>query len=586
MIPKIIHYCWFGDDSLPEEYQQYIDRWAELHKGWNLFRWDEKDLPTDIPYLNNAVKNKKWANVSNLMRLYVLLKHGGIYLDTDIKVIKPLTPLLKNDCFLGFESDNQDEFWVNNAVLGAIPEHKFVRDCYEQIQDDFDGTEEANLSAPVLTTNILRIKWGLKEYGIQKVGDIQLYPINYFYPVKGYESFKAKKTDTQLPEEAYTVHMWGRSWYSREMFIRDIEVLQEYTNDLSKLTGEKDNEIANLQKNGTSLANILAEKQLDVEKLEADRNNLFKVVPKISDVIEKKTESLVSIFKTQFSTYSKYAEDKYINSEEFRIFSSTIASDFEKINNGSQLIEKKCIELNEKVTGFLLRFSLLEDNIHKGNIHNDLLEGNFHQLVENSAEQGATISKLLNLVNSEVENIALIKEQGEEVKNFILRIENSISSKINKIEYSFTSAIVFYEKQLTVVDRIIKELQKEISGLVERFDRYETLLNSNFKKTGEDLDLLLKSNEDLNIISKENADKQNVEIQLLRGAIQSLSDQVNSLNSSVQKKDKMVDTLINDIRFYQQKISFYEKNYENQSLFRVMMNHLTKKGKNSRTNDR
>ena len=128
MIPKIIHYCWFGGEAIPEEYQQYKQEWHQLHPGWEIMRWDETNFKFNNAYLRKAKKLKNWANISNFARLKVLADFGGIYLDTDMKLVKPLDALRKHQCFLGFESGaaKSKDFFVNNAVMGCQPQTPFA----------------------------------------------------------------------------------------------------------------------------------------------------------------------------------------------------------------------------------------------------------------------------------------------------------------------------------------------------------------------------------------------------------------------------------------------------------------------------
>src|SRR5690349_18123211 len=158
MLPKVIHYCWFGESDIPEDYKKIITEWEVLHPGWTIKRWDESNTPMSLPYIKKAREHNNWANISNYARLYALGREGGIYLDTDMKVLKPLDELLSNDCFLGFESgnDGSNDFWVNNAIMGATAGHPFVSECEQCILEQFDGTEQANLSSPQLVTAVLK----------------------------------------------------------------------------------------------------------------------------------------------------------------------------------------------------------------------------------------------------------------------------------------------------------------------------------------------------------------------------------------------------------------------------------------------
>ncbi|HMR91507.1 MAG TPA: glycosyltransferase [Chitinophagaceae bacterium] len=288
MIPKILHYCWFGSKELPENSRRLITEWARLHPEWTMVRWDEQNSPMDLPYIKAAYAKKKWANISNLVRLYALMMQGGIYLDTDMQIIKPLDPLLDARCFLGFEAGSQDDpvFWVNNAIMGAEAAHPFAADAFQALQQKFDGTEDANLSAPVLMTDLLKEKWGLEKYGQQEISGIHIYPLEFFYPVKGYESYKTKTELTELPAQTYTVHHWNRSWYSSEMFVHDIEMLQAYVADLQTALTRTSQELDKKLTEVKELGSINKE-------LQHSNDRYKKIMASINDYLQQPVENQV-----------------------------------------------------------------------------------------------------------------------------------------------------------------------------------------------------------------------------------------------------------------------------------------------------
>lgn len=134
MIPKIIHYAWFGGKPLPADAQKYIEQWRRLLPDYEIRRWDESNFPLDYNrYTRQAAKMKAWAFVSDVCRLYVLDKFGGIYLDTDIELLKTLDPMLENS-FIGEESTgpccgvigaNPNELWVQK-FLHYYDTHHFI----------------------------------------------------------------------------------------------------------------------------------------------------------------------------------------------------------------------------------------------------------------------------------------------------------------------------------------------------------------------------------------------------------------------------------------------------------------------------
>lgn len=208
MIPKIIHYCWFGKKEIPEKQIQYINKWLEIFEGYQIIKWNEDNSPMHLLYMRTAYENKKWANMSNFTRLWAIAEHGGIYLDTDIDVLKTFNPLLSNNCFFGFEDIYVDwDGCINNAVIGAVPSHSFILEMKDRLLKEFDGLEQAHLSSPHLTTRLLKEK-GLREYKEQYLNDIHIYPIDFFYPYSWHQKF----TPECVKPNTYCIHHFEKSW--------------------------------------------------------------------------------------------------------------------------------------------------------------------------------------------------------------------------------------------------------------------------------------------------------------------------------------------------------------------------------------
>ena len=207
MIPRIVHYCWFGPNKISMNHQGYIDGWKALMPDFEVMEWNEENSPRH-PYLIKALENNKWANAANLVRLHALKEWGGIYLDTDIEVLRPLDAFLINDAFVGFEVRHFDwEGCVNNAVFGSVKDHWFVREMLDRISRDFDGTEQAHLSSPHLTTHVLQ-EHGLDGYKRQNINGVEVYPVEVFYPYGWHEIFNPNC----IGKDTHTIHWYGKSW--------------------------------------------------------------------------------------------------------------------------------------------------------------------------------------------------------------------------------------------------------------------------------------------------------------------------------------------------------------------------------------
>ncbi|ULQ56470.1 hypothetical protein KJS94_17610 [Flavihumibacter rivuli] len=232
MIPKIIHYCWFGDQELPEEYKTLIREWELQHPDWTIIKWSEENYHSEYTYAENAKRNGNWANLSNLARLEILYKHGGVYLDTDMKVIKPLDNLIHHKVFLGFEEgkEGSDNFWVNNAILGSEKESQFIKYCIEQLLSNFDGSEPASESSPQLTTKVLKQYYNLRNFGNQLLNEeVSIYETEFFYPIPWFNAKEVNNYQEHITKNTHTVHMWARTWFSKKMMLSMIDELQSWS---------------------------------------------------------------------------------------------------------------------------------------------------------------------------------------------------------------------------------------------------------------------------------------------------------------------------------------------------------------------
>lgn len=208
MIPKIIHYCWFGGKPKPQSVLKYIDTWKKQCPDYNIMEWNETNY--DV-YKNNYVKGayqeKKWAFVSDYCRIDVLYQYGGIYLDTDVEVLKSFDDLLNLTAFVGMES----ETLVATCLIASEKKGDMVRDflaCYDNLEFDSlnPGTNVLRL------TSMLEKKIGHVGYDINHKEYVIIFPFEYFV-ANDYGTGKVKKT-----VDTYSVHHYTSTWlpwYSR-----------------------------------------------------------------------------------------------------------------------------------------------------------------------------------------------------------------------------------------------------------------------------------------------------------------------------------------------------------------------------------
>jgi len=232
MIPKIIHYCWFGHQPLPPKALKCLASWQKFCPEYELKRWDETNI--DIKqnrFLKDAYDSGKYAFVSDFVRLDVIYRYGGVYLDTDVELLKPLDSLAKYQAFFGMEAVGK----VNTGLgFGAEPQSRLIYDLREPYLCEASGSKpfktcvERNL--PVFRT------WGLlmsdKTQHLVD-GQVVVYATEYFDP-KSLESGKI-----QLTSNTIAIHHYDASWKSHSWLAMRITRLKVKTHrHINRLFGD------------------------------------------------------------------------------------------------------------------------------------------------------------------------------------------------------------------------------------------------------------------------------------------------------------------------------------------------------------
>lgn len=214
MIPRKIHYCWFGGAPLPAQAEKCIASWRKFCPDFELIRWDESNFDlNENSYVRYCYDNKKWAFLTDYIRLAVVLRYGGVYFDTDVELLKPLDSLLGYGAFYSFE--NADT--VNTGQgFGAEAGHPTVAAMaaeYDQLCPDEQGNF-ALAACPALNTRAL-LALGLRPDGSkQTVAGAVILPVDYMNPYDE-PTGRLKKTENTL-----SIHWYSKSWISPGLRLR------------------------------------------------------------------------------------------------------------------------------------------------------------------------------------------------------------------------------------------------------------------------------------------------------------------------------------------------------------------------------
>ena len=208
LIPKIIHYCWFGGKPLDKLGQNCLESWKKFFPDYEIREWNESNFDfTDCKYAEEAYNAKKWAFVSDYARFKILYEQGGIYFDTDVEVIKSFDDILSKGNYMGCERmyDNVNP-GLGMAVAPSLGIIKEIIDDYEKSSFvKTDGTYD-------LTTIVERTTKILKKHGlcnadeIQSVADVNIYPPEYFCPIN------METGKLTITPNTYSIHRFAGSW--------------------------------------------------------------------------------------------------------------------------------------------------------------------------------------------------------------------------------------------------------------------------------------------------------------------------------------------------------------------------------------
>lgn len=248
MIPKIIHYCWFGRGPKPADTLRYIEGWKRLHPEFRVIEWNEDNFDINCcEYVRQAYERRKFAFVSDYARGLALLSQGGIYLDTDVELVGRLDPFLQHEAFFGFEEANL----IATSTIGCRPGHPIIQAYLDQYGVRQFARPDGSLD---LTTNVTVLNRLLRGLGLRPdgsrqelAGGIVCYPMQYFSPLD-YIRFVDHRDGRTVAIHHYH-HTWGgksqrlKAWLARTLSaflgprlfakLRDLRVSQSKRRNLS-----------------------------------------------------------------------------------------------------------------------------------------------------------------------------------------------------------------------------------------------------------------------------------------------------------------------------------------------------------------
>jgi len=207
MIPKIIHYCWFGGNPLPPLALKCIASWKKHLPEYEIKEWNEENFDLEkFPFAKGALEHKKYAFISDVCRLYALKEEGGIYMDTDMEVLRSLNFFLNKSAFSGFENDDFVPTGIMASEKGSVWAIEMLA-YYDNRSFVKENGELDTTSNTYIITQLMKEKGFIMNNTFQEIeGYVSFYPNDYFCP----KSYKTGNID--LTENSYCIHHFAKSW--------------------------------------------------------------------------------------------------------------------------------------------------------------------------------------------------------------------------------------------------------------------------------------------------------------------------------------------------------------------------------------
>lgn len=206
-IPKIIHYCWFGKGNKPEIVEKCINSWRRILKGYEIIEWNEENFNIESnAFVKEAYDNKKYAFVSDYVRVYALYNKGGIYLDTDVEVFKNFDNYLGNESFWGFEVGN----FIATSTIGSARGNILIK----KFLDSYKGKSFLNENGSFnVTTNVKIVSEMFEDLGVKLNGEYQqIKDFGTIYPIEIFSPYDYRYFINNRNEDTVCIHNYYKSW--------------------------------------------------------------------------------------------------------------------------------------------------------------------------------------------------------------------------------------------------------------------------------------------------------------------------------------------------------------------------------------
>lgn len=207
LIPKKIHYCWFGGNQIPDKYKRYMESWHKFCPDYEIIEWNESNYDlSKCQYMQDAYRKKIWGFVPDYARIDIVYNHGGIYMDTDVELIRNIDDLLYQKGFAGFEDEKYVNLGSGFGAVEGLPVLRAMMDYYHT-EDFISKDGKLNLiGSPIHNTSVLQ------EYGLVNNGEYQRVSDMTIYPAKVLVGKCMYTMRTVIKPWTYAIHHYDGSW--------------------------------------------------------------------------------------------------------------------------------------------------------------------------------------------------------------------------------------------------------------------------------------------------------------------------------------------------------------------------------------